>query len=121
MNKENASHMHLISCLVEDRPGVLSRISGLFTNRGFNIDSLAVGRTQVAGVSRISLVCRGDDRVIGQIINQLNKLVDVIRVSNLTWEDHVESEMMLVKVGASESKEKIDKLCNAFHARVRDE
>lgn len=121
MNKENAPHMHLISCLVEDKPGVLSRISGMFTNRGFNIDSLAVGRTQVAGVSRISLVCGGDDRVIGQIINQLNKLVDVIRVSNLTWEDHVESEMMLVKVGASESKQKIEKICGEFHARVRDE
>ena len=62
--KNDTTHAHLIACLVEDRPGVLARISGMFCSRGFNIDSLAVGGTQIPAVSRISLVCRGDDRII---------------------------------------------------------
>jgi acetolactate synthase small subunit len=100
MNTDSKSALHLISCLVEDRPGVLARISGLISARGFNIDSLAVGSTQIPEISRISLVCRGDQRVVGQIVNQLNKLVDVIRVADLSWDDCLDSELMLVKISA---------------------
>jgi acetolactate synthase-1/2/3 large subunit len=114
--------MHLISCLVEDRPGVLARISGMFSSRGFNIDSLAVGTTHIPGISRISLVCRGDDRVVSQIVNQLNKLVDVIRVADLSWEDCLESELMLVKVsGPSGDRGALEQVCKAFHARINDQ
>jgi len=119
MKQETNQHMHLISFLVEDRPGVLARISGMFSSRGFNIDSLAVGGTQIPEVSRISLVCRGDDRIVSQIINQLNKLVDVIRVADLSWEDCLESELMLVKVSCPPNQRgSLDKVCESFHARV---
>jgi acetolactate synthase-1/3 small subunit len=77
---------------VEDRPGVLARISGLISARGFNIDSLAVAPRKFDGISRVSLVCHGSPRVVGQIVNQLNKLVDVIRVADLSWDDCLESE-----------------------------
>jgi acetolactate synthase-1/2/3 large subunit len=119
MTHKPLEHTHLLSCLVEDRPGVLARIAGLISSRGFNIDSLAVGGTGAPGVSRISLVCRGNDRVIGQIITQLNKLVDVIRVSDLSWDDVVESELALVKVAGSE-KDAVARACQPFHARVHD-
>jgi acetolactate synthase I/II/III large subunit len=120
--KQTPNHMHLISCLVEDRPGVLARISGMFSSRGFNIDSLAVGATQIAEVSRISLVCRGDDRVVRQIVNQLNKLVDVIRVADLSWDDCVESELTLVKVTcAPRDRGALGQVCQAFHARINDQ
>jgi acetolactate synthase I/II/III large subunit len=120
--KPETIHRHLISCLVEDRPGVLARISGMFSSRGFNINSLAVGGTQIPGISRISLVCQGDDRVIGQIINQLNKLVDVIRVADLSWEDCVESELTLVKVNCPVAERPaLAEVCQAFHARVNDQ
>jgi acetolactate synthase I/II/III large subunit len=122
MKPEAQNHTHLISCLVEDRPGVLARISSMFSSRGFNIDSLAVGGTQLAGISRISLVCRGDDRVVKQIVNQLNKLVDVIRVGDLSWDDCVESELMLVKVECpSQERGALGQVCRSFHARVSDQ
>jgi acetolactate synthase-1/2/3 large subunit len=120
MNTDQKSALHLISCLVEDRPGVLARISGLISARGFNIDSLAVGATQIPEISRISLVCRGDHRVVGQIVNQLNKLVDVIRVADLSWDDCLDSELMLVKISAPAGREALDTVCRVFHARVSD-
>jgi acetolactate synthase-1/2/3 large subunit len=120
--KTDTTHTHLIACLVEDRPGVLARMSGMISARGFNIDSLAVGGTQIPGVSRISLVCKGDDRVIGQVINQLNKLVDVIRVADLSWDDKVESELMLVKLTASTAdRGALEQVCKPFHARINDQ
>ncbi len=122
MTKETPNHTHLIACLVEDRPGVLARISGMFSSRGFNIDSLAVGGTHIPGVSRISLVCRGDDRVVSQIINQLNKLVDVIRVADLSWEDKVESELTLAKVSCPpRERGALTQVCQKFHARINDQ
>jgi acetolactate synthase-1/2/3 large subunit len=122
MKPESTTHTHLIACLVEDRPGVLARISGMFCSRGFNIDSLAVGGTQIPGISRISLVCRGDDRIVAQIINQLNKLVDVIRTSNLSWDDRLESELMLVKVTPdTRDRNAVAQVCESFHARVHDQ
>ena len=120
MNADQQNALHLISCLVEDRPGVLARISGLISARGFNIDSLAVGGTQIEGISRVSLVCRGNQRVVGQIVAQLNKLVDVIRVADLSWDDCLESELMLVKISAPAGREALDTVCRVFHARVSD-
>jgi len=92
---------HTISVLVTNRFGVLSRVSGLFSGRGFNIDSLSVAVTQDPTVSRMTIVTRGDDKIIEQITKQLNKLVDVIKVSDFTNQKFVERELALIKVQAT--------------------
>src|SRR3989338_4550282 len=92
---------HIVSVLVENHFGVLAHVSGLFSARGFNIDSLAVGETEDPTVSRMTIVAQGDDRVIEQIMKQLDKLVDVIKVQDLAEEDMIERELVLVKVDAS--------------------
>lgn len=89
---------HTISVLVENQFGVLARIAGLFSGRGFNIDSLSVGETEDSTVSRITLVVKGDDSIIEQVIKQLNKLIDVIKVSDLTKDEFIDSELALVKI-----------------------
>lgn len=92
-------HCHVISVLVENRFGVLARISGLFAARGFNIESLAVGPTHDASVSRMTVVVRGDDRMIEQTQKQLNKLIEVIKVQNLTETgNYIDRELVIVKV-----------------------
>ena len=93
--KKAPVHEHIISALVENRPGVLAHISGMFAARGFNIASLAVGATSDSTVSRMTIVCIGDDRVVEQIIKQLRKIIDVIRVLDLRDRDHVERELIL--------------------------
>ena len=92
---------HTISVLVANKFGVLSRVSGLFSGRGFNIDSLSVAETQDPAVSRMTIVTRGDDRIVEQITKQLNKLIDVIKVSDLTDQKFVERELALIKVQAT--------------------
>ena len=92
---------HTIAVLVTNRFGVLSRVSGLFSGRGFNIDSLSVAVTQDPTVSRMTIVTRGDDKIIEQITKQLNKLVDVIKVSDFTDQKFVERELALIKVQAT--------------------
>lgn len=112
---------HVISVLVENHFGVLSRISNMFANRGFNIDSLAVGTTQDVSISRITLVSQGDDTVIEQIIKQLKKLCEVIRVEDLTDRAHVERELALVKVRCDKrNRAEIMQLVNIFRARIID-
>ncbi len=112
---------HTISVLVENRFGVLARVSGLFSARGYNIDSLCVAETEDPAVSRMTVVVRGDDRVLEQIIKQLNKLVDTIEVVDLTQEDHVERELVMIKVsGNSEVRTKIIEIANIFRAKVID-
>lgn len=98
--KGNATeHCHVISVLVENRFGVLSRIAGLFAARGFNIESLAVGPTHDPSVSRMTVVVRGDDRTIEQTQKQLNKLIEVIKVQNLTEQgNYIDRELVIVKV-----------------------
>src|SRR5574341_1515818 len=91
---------HTISVMVENRFGVLARVAGLFSGRGYNIESLTVAETLDPTVSRMTIVTSGNDQVIEQITKQLNKLVDVIKVSDLTGSEHVEREMVLVKVSA---------------------
>lgn len=114
-------HEHLVSCLVENHPGVLARISGMFSSRGYNIESLAVGTTHDATVSRITIACKGDDRIIEQIINQLRKIIDVIQVTDMNERSHVERELMLIKVGCKgKSRSEIMQICDIFRARIID-
>ncbi|MDD2473522.1 MAG: acetolactate synthase small subunit, partial [Methanoculleus sp.] len=91
---------HTLSVLVENRAGVLSRVAGMFSRRGFNIESLAVGTCEEPDMSRITIVVNGDDAVIEQVMKQTNKLIDVIKVSDLTERESVERELALIKVTA---------------------
>jgi acetolactate synthase-1/3 small subunit len=110
---------HTISVLVENRPGVLARVSGLFARRGFNIDSLAVCATEDPEVSRMTVVTRGDERQLEQIVKQLDKLIDVITILDHTHDDLIEREIALVKVHATvDSRSEIMQLATVFRAEV---
>ncbi len=113
---------HIISLLVENESGALSRISGLFSARGYNIESLTVATTEDTTLSRMTIVSVGDDRIIEQITKQLNKLVDVVKLQDFTEGNFIEREMMFVKVKASgESKRsEIKRLSDIFRARIID-
>lgn len=113
---------HIISILVENEFGALGRIAGLFTARGYNIECLTVAPTDDPTLSRMTLVTIGDDRIIEQIIKQLNKLLDVVKVMDITEATHIEREMMLVKVQAtsSEAREEFKRLADIFRGRVLD-
>ena len=112
---------HTISVLVENEFGVLSRISGLFSGRGFNIESLSVAPTMEEGISRMTLVTSGDDRVLEQINKQLNKLISTIKVIDFTGEDFVERELALIKVNTeSESRAEALRIVDIFRAKVVD-
>ena len=112
---------HTLSVLVEDESGALSRISGLFARRGFNIESLAVGPTEQAGVSRLTMVVAGDDGALEQMSKQLQKLVNVLEVMDLSAQASVERELMLVKVKAdASSRGEIFDLVQVFRAKVVD-
>jgi acetolactate synthase-1/3 small subunit len=112
---------HTISVLVENKFGVLSRISGLFSGRGYNIESLSVGETIDPQVSVMTIVTTGDDWIIEQITKQLNKLIDVIKVVDMTELDHVEREMVLIKVAPrAEDKAEVLRLAEIFRGRVID-
>ncbi|MCX7919802.1 MAG: acetolactate synthase small subunit [bacterium] len=114
-------HEHVLTTLVENRPGVLARISGLFSARGFNIDSLAVGETEDPTVSRMTIVVRGDDRILEQVTKQLNKLIDVIKVQDYSSEEFVQRELILIKVNAdSKSRSEIMQIADIFRARIVD-
>ncbi len=110
---------HTISVLVENRPGVLARVSGLFARRGFNIDSLAVCTTEDPGVSRMTVVAKGDDRTLQQLVKQLDKLIDVITILDHTDDDLIEREIALIKVGATvDNRSEIIQLATIFRADV---
>ncbi len=112
---------HTISLLVENKFGVLSRVSGLFSGRGYNIESISVGETLDPKVAQMTIVTRGDDLVIEQINKQLNKLIDVIKVADMTEFDHVEREMVLLKVTPkAEHKAEVLNLVEIFRGRVVD-
>ncbi|MGQ9610069.1 MAG: acetolactate synthase small subunit [bacterium] len=112
---------HTISVLVENKFGVLARVAGLFSGRGYNIDSLNVGETEDPSISRMTIVARGDDRVLEQITKQLNRLIDVIKVSDLTSEKHVERELALIKVSAQQKdRSEIIQLADIFRANIVD-
>lgn len=110
-----------LSVLVENRPGVLTRVAGLFSRRGYNIDSLAVGRTETPAISRMTIVVDGDDRVIEQVCKQLNKLIDVIKLVDITDEPYVDRELILIKVSAEPAvRGEIMQIVDIFRARIVD-
>ncbi len=112
---------HTISVLVENEFGVLARVASLFSGRGFNIESLTVAVTLDPTVSRITLVTNGDDRVVDQIENQLNKLIGVIHVSDFAASPHVEREMVLIKVKAdAKTRAEIVNIVDIFRGKVID-
>jgi acetolactate synthase-1/3 small subunit len=112
---------HTISLLVENKFGVLSRIAGLFSGRGYNIESLSVGETIDPQISTMTIVTSGDDQIIEQINKQLNKLIDVIKVIDMTELDHVEREMVLIKVTPKhENKAEVLRLAEIFRGRIVD-
>ncbi|MEO1145662.1 MAG: acetolactate synthase small subunit [Cyanobacteria bacterium J06638_20] len=112
---------HTLSVLVEDEAGVLTRIAGLFARRGFNIESLAVGPAEQNGIARITMVVPGDDRDIEQLTKQLYKLINVLKVQDITEVPCVERELMLMKVNATSStRTEIIELAQIFRARVVD-
>jgi acetolactate synthase-1/3 small subunit len=113
---------HTLSILVENRAGVLSRVTGLFSRRGFNIESLAVGTCEEPGMSRITIVCIGDDAQIEQVMKQLNKLIDVIKVSDLTDNERVERELAMIKVNADSgaTRNEIMQIAQIFRAQIVD-
>lgn len=112
---------HTISLLVDNEPGVLSRVAGLFSGRGFNIESLCVAETLDPLVSRMTLVTRGDDAVAEQIMKQLNKLINVMKVHDLTGTEYVEREMALVKVRTkADSRAELLRIVDIFRCKVVD-
>jgi acetolactate synthase-1/3 small subunit len=112
---------HVISVLVENRIGVLARVAGLFTGRGFNIESLAVAETEDPTLSRMTIVTSGDARIIEQVTKQLNKLIDVIKVVDLSRENFVERELVLVKVRAeAEQRAEILRITDIFRGNIVD-
>ena len=112
---------HIISLLMENEAGALSRVSGLFSARGYNIESLTVAPTEDPTMSRMTIVTSGSDDVIEQINKQLNKLVEVVSVMDLSDGDHIERELMLVKVRAlGEAREELKRMADIFRGRVID-
>jgi acetolactate synthase I/III small subunit len=112
---------HTLAVLVQNKSGVLSRVAALFSRRGYNIDSLAVGVTEDPEVSRITIVVHGDDHVLEQVTKQLNKLVDVIKVTDFGGDDTVERELALIKVTAdTDNRAEIIQIADIFRARIID-
>jgi acetolactate synthase-1/3 small subunit len=107
--------------LVENQPGVLSHVAGLFSRRGYNIESLAVGQTEDPSVSRITLVVEGDEKVIEQVSKQLNKQVEVIKVNDITNEETVDRQLLLLKVAADTAvRQEIMQIVEIFRCRIVD-
>jgi acetolactate synthase I/III small subunit len=112
---------HVLSALVQNRPGVLAHVSGMFSSRGYNIDSLAVGETEDPNLSRITVVVRGDDRMLEQVRKQLEKIVTVVKVLDISGENFVERDLMLIKVDATpERRAEIRGLVQDFRGRIVD-
>lgn len=113
---------HTLTVLVENSPGVLARVAGLFSRRGYNIESLAVGRTDNPRISRMTIVVEGDDLVIEQVTKQLHKLIDVLKVTDITADEYVDRELMLLKVNAADQglKAEVMQIVDIFRARVVD-
>jgi len=112
---------HTLTVTVENRPGVLTRVATLFRRRGYNIESLAVGETENSNISRMTIVVAGDDKIIEQVTKQLYKLVDVIKVVDITEERSVERELILIKVKAAQNvRAEVVQMVEIFRARIVD-
>jgi acetolactate synthase-1/3 small subunit len=113
---------HIISMLMENESGALSRVAGLFSARGYNIESLTVAPTEDPSLSRMTIVTTGSDNIIEQITKQLNKLVDVVKLADITDGIHIERELMLIKVNADSAtkREELKRLADVFRGRIID-
>ncbi len=112
---------HIISILIENEAGALSRVSGLFSARGYNIESLTVAPTEDPSLSRMTLVTRGNDQIIEQITKQLNKLIDVVKLIDLAESVHVERELMLAKIRTTEAtREEVKRVADIFRGNIID-
>ena len=112
---------HIISLLLENEPGALSRVVGLFSARGYNIESLSVAPTEDASLSRMTILTTGSDEVIEQITKHLNRLIEVVKVVDLTEGPHIERELMLIKVrAAGKDREEVKRMCDIFRGRILD-
>ncbi len=112
---------HIISVLLENEAGALSRVAGLFSARGFNIESLTVAATNDSTLSRMTIVSIDDNNIIEQVVKQLNKLIDVVKVTDLTATEHIERELLLVKVDINQQTQAdIDKKIDAFSCKIVD-
>jgi len=116
------TQLHVISTLVEDKPGVLQKVASLFTRRGYNIESITVGKSEVDNLARMVFIVNGDQKVLEQVTKQLNKLVDVIKVKDLDPNHSIKRELCLVKVNTTdlESKSQIMQYVHIFRARIVD-
>jgi acetolactate synthase-1/3 small subunit len=120
-SQKTGRRRHLLSALVQNQPGVLAQVSGMFASRGFNIDSLAVGETENPHLSRITVVVMGDDRHLEQVSKQLEKLVPVVKVHDISREDYVERDLMLIKLKApAADRPEIQSLVQIFRGRIVD-
>jgi acetolactate synthase-1/3 small subunit len=121
MTQETILHKHIIAALVTNEPGVLTRVAGMFAARGFNIDSLVVGRTENPEFSRMTIVVIGDMQTLDQVRKQLGKMVEVVKVVDYMGTDFVERDLMLARVSSpAESRNQIIELANLFRARIVD-
>lgn len=113
---------HIISIIMENESGALSRVAGLFSARGYNIESLSVAPTEDPSLSRMTIVTRGSNEIIEQIIKQLNKLVDVVKLADITEGEHIERELMLIKVraGTVDARSEMKRLTDIFRGRIID-
>lgn len=112
---------HIISILLENEAGALSRVAGLFSARGYNIETLTVAPTEDSSLSRLTIVTRGSNEVVEQITKQLNKLIDVVKVVDLSEAAHIERELMLIKVrAAGKDREEIKRMADIFRGRIID-
>jgi acetolactate synthase-1/3 small subunit len=112
---------HTISILVENKFGVLTRVAGLFSGRGYNIDTLNVGPTHDPSTSRMTIVTRGDDATLEQIVKQLNKLVDVLKVQDFRDDEYIDRELVLIKVGVDQkSRSEVMQITDIFRAKIVD-
>jgi acetolactate synthase-1/3 small subunit len=112
---------HIISILIENEAGALSRVAGLFSARGYNIETLTVAPTEDGSLSRMTIVTSGSDEIVEQITKQLNKLIDVVKLIDLSESSHIERELMMVKVRASgPMRDEVKRLCDIFRGRILD-
>jgi acetolactate synthase-1/3 small subunit len=118
----NADETHVLVALVEDRPGVMQGVSGLFRKRNFNIDSITVGHSEKEGISRITLTVAGDESILEQVIKQLNKLIEVVKVTKLESENSVMRELALIKIKVKNEASRADivQYTNIFRGRIVD-
>ncbi len=121
MVQTNQTEQHTLIALVEDKPGVLTRVASMFRRRGFNISSLAVGHSELPGLSRMTFVVTGDENTVSQVAKQLDKLIDVIEVSDISSEATVTRELALLKVKSTQvTRGEIIQIVNLFRANIID-